>query len=90
MYRGSVNFRDMNTVAITVSFNLSGKEDNKNKLRLGLGHDAQVGNNNYSYTAGSSEVGVVWDHNTYDQSGDNPASRKSAVKVHARSDSEPF
>ena len=71
-YRGSVNFRDMNTVAVTVSFNLSRKDDNKNKMRLGLGHDAQVGNNSYSYTAGSSEVGFVWDHNTYDQNPDNP------------------
>jgi type IX secretion system PorP/SprF family membrane protein len=71
-YRGSVNFRDMNTVAITVSFNLSGKDDKKNKMRVGLGHDAQVGNNSYSYTAGSSEVGFVWDHSTYDQNPDNP------------------
>ena len=71
-YRGSVNFRNMNTVAVTVSFNLTGKDNARDKLRIGLGHDSQVGNNNYSYTAGSSEIGVVWDHNTYDQSGDNP------------------
>jgi type IX secretion system PorP/SprF family membrane protein len=70
-YRGSVNFRDMNTLALTLSFNLSGREG-KDKVRVGLGHDAQMGNSNYSYTAGSSEVGFVWDHNTYDQSGDNP------------------
>ncbi len=71
-YRGSVNFRDMNTVALTVSFNISGRDNNKNKLRVGVGHDAQVGKNAYSYTAGSSEIGFVWDHNTYEQSGDNP------------------
>ena len=71
-YRGSVNFRDMNTLAITLSFNLSGRDNAKDKLRVGIGHDSQIGNNNYSYTAGSSEIGVVWDHNTYDQSGDNP------------------
>ena len=71
-YRGSVNFRDMNTVAFTLSFNLSGRDDRQNKLRLGIGHDAQVGNNSYSYTAGSSEVGFVWDHSTYDQDLDNP------------------
>lgn len=71
-YRGSVNFRDMNTVALTVSFNLTGKDNQRDKLRVGLGHDAQVGHNNYSYTSGSSEIGVVWDHDTYDQSGDNP------------------
>jgi type IX secretion system PorP/SprF family membrane protein len=71
-YRGSVNFRDMNTLALTLSFNLSGRDSDKDKVRIGLAHDAQMGNSNYSYTAGSSEMGVVWDHNTYDQSGDNP------------------
>ena len=84
-YRGSVNFRDMNTVAFTLSFNLSGKDNNKDKLRLGLAHDAQVGNNSYSYTAGSSEIGFVWDHSTYDQNLDNPCkprvSSKSACPI---------
>ena len=84
-YRGSVNFRDMNTVAFTVSFNLSGKDNQKDKLRLGLAHDAQVGNNSYSYTAGSSEIGFVWDHSTYDQNPDNPCkprvSSKSACPI---------
>jgi type IX secretion system PorP/SprF family membrane protein len=74
-YRGTVNFRDMNTVALTLSFNISGREG-KDKLRVGLGHDAQIGNSNYSYTAGSSEIGFVWDHNTYEQSGDNPCKPK--------------
>lgn len=71
-YRGSVNFRDMNTVAVTLAFNLSGKENSNSRVRVGLGHDAQVGNNSYSYTAGSSEVGFVWDQNTYQQNMDNP------------------
>lgn len=71
-YRGSVNFRDMNTVAVTLAFNISGKENRNSKVRLGLGHDAQVGNNSYSYTAGSSEIGFVWDQNTYEQNPDNP------------------
>ena len=79
-YRGSVNFRDMNTIALTLSFNLSGKDNAKDKVRVGIGHDAQVGNNNYSYTAGSSEIGVVWDHTTYDQNGDNPCKPKISSK----------
>ncbi len=71
-YRGSVNFRDMNTIAMTLAFNISGKESGKNKIRVGLGHDAQVGNNSYSYTAGSSEIGIVWDQSTYEQHDENP------------------
>jgi type IX secretion system PorP/SprF family membrane protein len=71
-YRGSVNFRDMNTIALTLSLNLSGRNNATDKIRVGIGHDAQIGNNNYSYTSGSSEIGVVWDHNTYNQNGDNP------------------
>lgn len=71
-YRGNVNFRDMNTLALTLSFNLSGKDNSRDKLRVGLGHDAQIGNNNYSYTTGSSEIGIVWDHNTYQQNANDP------------------
>ncbi|MEI9943772.1 MAG: PorP/SprF family type IX secretion system membrane protein [Chitinophagaceae bacterium] len=71
-YRGSVNFRNMNTVSVTLSFNLSGKDNNRDRVKAGLAHDAIVGNNSYSYTTGSSELGFVWDHNTYDQNGDNP------------------
>jgi hypothetical protein len=84
-YRGNVNFRDMNTLALTLSFNISGRNNSKDKLRVGIGHDAQVGNNSYSYTAGSSEMGFVWDHNTYDQDSDNPCkprvSSKSACPI---------
>jgi type IX secretion system PorP/SprF family membrane protein len=75
-YRGSVNFRDMNTISLTLSFNLSGRDNDRDKIRVGLGHDAQVGNNSYSYTAGSSEIGFVWDHKSYDQAEDNPCKPK--------------
>jgi type IX secretion system PorP/SprF family membrane protein len=71
-YRGSVNFRDMNTISLTLSFNLTGRNNSGNRVRVGLAHDAQVGKNSYSYTAGSSEIGFVWDHNSYNQNGDNP------------------
>ncbi len=84
-YRGNVNFRDMNTLALTLSFNLSGRDNNKDKMRVGIGHDAPIGNNSYSYTTGSSEMGFVWDHNTYDQGSDNPCkprvSSKSACPI---------
>ncbi|HEY6504308.1 MAG TPA: PorP/SprF family type IX secretion system membrane protein [Chitinophagaceae bacterium] len=75
-YRGSVNFRDMNTVSLTLSFNLSGGNNDRDKIRVGLAHDAQVGKNSYSYTAGSSEVGFVWDHSSYNQDSDNPCKPK--------------
>jgi type IX secretion system PorP/SprF family membrane protein len=71
-YRGSVNFQNMNTVSVTLSFNLSGKGNNNDRIKAGLAHDAPIGNNNYSYTTGSSELGFVWDHNTYNSSSDNP------------------
>ena len=75
-YRGSVNFRDMNTVSLTLSFNLSGRDNDRDRMRVGLGHDAQVGKNSYSYTAGSSEIGFVWDHKSYNQTDDNPCKPK--------------
>jgi type IX secretion system PorP/SprF family membrane protein len=75
-YRGSVNFRDMNTITMTLSFNLTGRDNYTDKIRVGLGHDAMVGNNSYSYTTGSSELGFVWDHSSYNQDGDNPCKPK--------------
>ncbi len=75
-YRGTVNFRDMNTVSITLSFNLSGKDNYNDRVRVGIAHDAQVGKNSYSYTAGSSEIGFVWDHKSYDQAEDSPCKPK--------------
>ncbi len=75
-YRGSVNFRDMNTVSLTLSFNLTGRDNDRDRIRAGMGHDAQVGKNSYSYTAGSSEIGIVWDHSSYNQDADNPCKPK--------------
>ena len=75
-YRGSVNFRDMNTISLTLCFNLSGKDNYTDKMKVGIAHDAQVGKNSYSYTAGSSELGFVWDHKSYDQAEDNPCKPK--------------
>lgn len=75
-YRGSVSFRDMNTVSLTLSFNLTGRDNDRDRIRVGMGHDAQVGKNSYSYTTGSSEVGFVWDHSSYDQNADDPCKPK--------------
>jgi type IX secretion system PorP/SprF family membrane protein len=75
-YRGSVNFRDMNTISLTLSFNLTGRDNYRDKIRVGLGHDAQVGKNSYSYTAGSSEIGFVWEHSSYNQDADDPCKPK--------------
>jgi hypothetical protein len=36
-----------------------------------VAHDAPVGQNRYSYTTGSSELGFVWDQSTYDQDAGN-------------------
>lgn len=75
-YRGSVSFRDMNTVGISLSLNLSGRDNDRDRLRVGIAHDSQVGKNSYSYTAGSSEIGFVWDHKSYNQADDNPCKPK--------------
>jgi type IX secretion system PorP/SprF family membrane protein len=75
-YRGSVNFRDMNTIGLSLSLNISGRDNQRDRLRVGLAHDAQVGKNSYSYTAGSSEIGLLWDHQSYNQDGDDPCKPK--------------
>ena len=71
-YRGNADFNNMNAVSVTLSFNLTGRDNNRDRIRAGFAQDAQVGNNGYSYTAGSSELGIVWDHSSYNQEADNP------------------
>jgi len=71
-YRGSTNFQNINTVALTVSINLVGNSGRNEKLRVGVGHDSEVGKKAYSYSAGSSEIGFVWDKSTYDQPQEDP------------------
>ncbi len=68
-YRGSVNFRNMDAVTVSCSIDLFGGRDSeaRSKLKVGLAHDAPIGNNRYSYSTGSSELGFVWDVKTYDQ-----------------------
>ena len=75
-YRGSTNFKNINTFSVTLSINIAGGANEKDKMRVGVGHDAEVGNKAYSYTAGSSELGFVWDHSTYNSDADNPCKPK--------------
>ncbi|MDP4262447.1 MAG: PorP/SprF family type IX secretion system membrane protein [Bacteroidota bacterium] len=75
-YRGTVNFRDMNTISLTLSFNLNGRDNDRDRVRVGIAQDAQVGRNSYSYTAGSSEIGFVWDHSSYNQDAEDPCKPK--------------
>jgi type IX secretion system PorP/SprF family membrane protein len=79
-YRSSINFRDMDAFTVTLSINLSGRENNRHKVRAGLAHDAPLGQNRYSYTTGSSELGVVWDLDTYQQDSDNPCKPRITSK----------
>lgn len=70
-YRGRANFTPINTFGVTLSISLKSRNDDRDKIRVGVGHDAEIGGKAYSYTAGSSELGFVWDHRTYDSNSDN-------------------
>jgi type IX secretion system PorP/SprF family membrane protein len=70
-YRGSINFQNYDAFTVTLSINLSGRNNDRHKIRAGIAHDAPIGQNRYSYTTGSSELGFVWDQSTYNQDPDN-------------------
>ncbi len=57
-YRGSVNFRNYDALTVTLSINLAGRSGDGYKVRGGAAHDAPIGQNRYSYTTGSSELGL--------------------------------
>lgn len=65
LFYGSSYETGINTVGITLAFNLL-DENNRTgeKLRIGFDHDAQVRNQGYTRTGGSSEFGMVWDYDT--------------------------
>lgn len=71
-YRTSGVFTDMQTIGLSVSFNLAGRDNNRNKLKIGVAHDASLGSNSYSYTTGSTEAALVWDHSSYSSDASNP------------------
>jgi hypothetical protein len=70
-YRGSINFQEYDAFTVTLSINLAGRNNANYKVRAGVAHDAPIGQNRYSYTTGSSELGFVWDQSTYDQESGN-------------------
>jgi type IX secretion system PorP/SprF family membrane protein len=71
-YRGSVNFTQINTFCVTLALNILGKPTDKDKVKVGIAEDAETGRNAFSYTTGSSEIGFIWDHNSNDESSDDP------------------
>jgi len=70
-YRGGSYLKDPDAVTVTLSFNLSGRNNENSKIRVGLAHDSPIGNKKYSYNGGSSEFGFVWDQQTYDTNNDD-------------------
>jgi type IX secretion system PorP/SprF family membrane protein len=71
-YRSSAIFTDMHTVGISVTFNLTGRDNTREIIRAGVGHDASMGGKSYSYTSGSTEAAVVWEHASYNSNSDDP------------------
>ena len=80
-YRGSSNFKNINTFSVSLTMNILGGRSEKDKLRIGVAHDAEIGNKAYSYTAGSSELGFVWDRNTYNSDVSNPCKPKISSTI---------
>ena len=71
-YRGSPTISQPDAVTLTLSFNFTGRDNDKSRVRMGLSYDSPIGNEKYSYNGGSSEVGFVWDQQTYKTNGDDP------------------
>jgi type IX secretion system PorP/SprF family membrane protein len=71
-YRTNSKLTGMNTFGISLAFDLLGRSSTRDKIRAGIAHDAIIGNNGYSYTAGSTEAAIVWDHASYNSNADNP------------------
>lgn len=78
-YRGNIglnggipNFKDPDAITLSLSFNLSGRENRTSKIRAGIAYDSPLNNQKYSYNGGSSEFGFVWDQQTYETNADDP------------------
>lgn len=71
-YRGGSTLKDPDAVTLSLSFNLSGRNNQSSKIKAGISHDANIGNKKYSHNGGSSEFAFVWDQDTYTSNGDNP------------------
>lgn len=72
-YRTSGTFKDMNTIGVSVAFNILGRNGERSKIKAGIAHDVVIGNGNgYSYTGGSTEAAIVWDYQSYNVNSDDP------------------
>lgn len=71
-YRGGSTFQNPDAFTLSLSFNLSGRDNERSKIRAGIAHDSPIGNKKYSNNNGSSEFAFVWDQVTNSANGDNP------------------
>ena len=71
-YRGGTTFQNPDAFCLTLSFNLSGRDNETSKIRVGIAHDAPVGNKKYTNNNGSSEFAFVWDQHTYTTNAEDP------------------
>ena len=58
-------------VTVTIKYSFNRDSNHKQSLKIGYAQDFPINNNSLSYTTGSSELGVIWDYNTKDESGGN-------------------
>src|ERR1019366_6198105 len=70
-YRGGATLIDPDAVTLTLSFNLSGRDNKNSSAKVGIAYDSPRANKKYSYNGGSSEIGFLWDKQTYKTSGDD-------------------
>ena len=71
-YRGGSPLKDPDAFTLSLTFNLSGRNNQNSKIKVGISHDSNIGNKKYSHNGGSSEFAFVWDQDTYTTNGDNP------------------
>ncbi len=80
-YRGGSTLQNPDAVSLTLSFNLSGKNNQTSKIRVGIAHDSPIGNKKYSNNGGSSEFAFVWDQDTYQSNSDNPCKPEISSRI---------
>ncbi len=68
---GIPNFKDPDAFTLSLSFNLSGRQNTTSKVRVGVAYDSPISNKKYSYNGGSSEIGIIWDQQTYNTNNDD-------------------
>lgn len=64
-YRGNVDFKNSDAFAITLSLDLFDRRENESdRLRIGMAYDATTGKLGFSRSAGSGEGAFVWERLT--------------------------